>query len=165
VVVVAGALLQACQNLLERGIHPTTISEGYQLALTKALTILNSQSIQMTLENRSQLIGCVSTSLSSKVVSSSREVLAPLAVDAVMGIIDPKVDTNVDLRDIWITKKKGGTIEDSCIIKNGLVLPTNRPRRKAGGPMKMRDAKIAVIQFCLSSPKTDIENTVTVRSH
>lgn len=29
VVVIAGSLLKSCSNLLERGIHPTTISEGY----------------------------------------------------------------------------------------------------------------------------------------
>ena len=111
-----------------------------------------------------QLIGCVSTSLSSKVVSSSREILAPLAVDAVMSIVDPKVDTNVDLRNIRVNKKKGGTIDETAII-DGLCFPNNRPRRKAGGPTKMANANIAVIQFCLSSPKTDIENTVTVKTH
>lgn len=29
VVVIAGALLHACESLLARGIHPTTISEGF----------------------------------------------------------------------------------------------------------------------------------------
>jgi T-complex protein 1 subunit delta len=29
----------------------------------------------------------------------------------------------------------------------------------------MVNAKIAVIQFCLSSPKTDIENSVQIHSH
>lgn len=125
---------------------------------------MNAASVQIKLEDRMQLIGCVSTSLSSKVVSSSREILAPLAVDAVMSIVDPKVDTNVDLRNIRVNKKKGGTIDETSII-DGLCFPNNRPRRKAGGPTKMANAKIAVIQFCLSSPKTDIENTVTVKTH
>lgn len=29
VVVIAGALLKSCELLLEKGIHPTTISEGF----------------------------------------------------------------------------------------------------------------------------------------
>jgi len=128
------------------------------------LKVLNKMAIPIKLENKDVLIGCVSTSLSSKVVASSREVLAPLAVKCVMSIVDPKVDTTVDLRDIRISKKKGGTIDDTEIIP-GLVFSNNRPRRKAGGPTKMANAKIAVIQFQLSSPKTDIENTVTVKSH
>ena len=74
-------------------------------------------------------------------------------------IIDPKKDTNVDLRDIKVVKKKGGTIDDTEMI-NGLVFSNLKPSRKAGGPLRMKNAKIAVIQFCLSSPKTDIENSV-----
>ena len=40
VVVVAGSLLEACIGLLEKGIHPTTISEGFQLSLNKYNNIL-----------------------------------------------------------------------------------------------------------------------------
>jgi T-complex protein 1 subunit delta len=79
-------------------------------------------------------------------VSSSRDVLAPLAVESVMSIVDIKTDTNVDLKNIRISKKKGGTIDDTEIIP-GLVFSNNRPRRKAGGPTRMSNAKIAVIQF------------------
>jgi len=77
-----------------------------------------SHSIELS--DREALINLVSTSLSSKVVASNREKLAPLAVDAVMQITNPEVDTNVDLRDISICKKKGGTIDDTEIIR-GLV--------------------------------------------
>ncbi len=104
------------------------------------------------------------TSLASKVVSASAKKLSPVAVDAVLKVIDPAVDNNVDLRDIRITKKKGGTIDDTELIE-GIVFSDQKPAKKAGGPGKMEKAKIAVIQFCLSSPKTDIENSVQVRSH
>lgn len=52
VVVVAGALLKACELLLEKGIHPTTISEGYQLALAKALEVLQEMKQPVSLEDR-----------------------------------------------------------------------------------------------------------------
>lgn len=55
-----------------------------------------------------------------------------------------KDSTNVDLKDIRICKKKGGTIDDTCIV-DGLVFSELRPRRKAGGPTRMPNAKIAVI--------------------
>ena len=45
---------------------------------------------------------------------------------------------------------------------NGLVFPNNKPSHSAGGPSKMKDAKIALIQFCLSSPKTDVENSIII---
>jgi T-complex protein 1 subunit delta len=62
------------------------------------------------------LIECVNTSLSSKVVSSYSSLLSPLAVNAVMKIINPETDINVDLKDIRIVKKLGGTIDDTELI-------------------------------------------------
>jgi T-complex protein 1 subunit delta len=40
VTVLAGALLAGCQDLLAKGIHPTTIAEGYQRAAHAAIEIL-----------------------------------------------------------------------------------------------------------------------------
>ena len=47
------------------------------------------------------------TCLSSKVVSQNCETISPMAVDAVLGIIDPLNATNVDLRDIKVYKLCG----------------------------------------------------------
>lgn len=46
--------------------------------------------------------------------------MAPIAVDAVMRIVDVEKDHNVDLRDIKVVKKVGGTIDDTELIE-GLV--------------------------------------------
>lgn len=58
----------------------------------------------------------MNTSLSSKVVSANSELLSPMAVDAVLKIIDPETTTNVDLKDIKIVKKLGGTIDDTQLV-------------------------------------------------
>ncbi len=42
-----------------------------------------------------------------QVVSQHTHILAPIAVQAVLRVIDPKVDTNVDLRNIRVVKKLG----------------------------------------------------------
>lgn len=47
------------------------------------------------------------TCLSSKVVSQNCETISPMAVDAVLGIIDPETATNVDLRDIKVKTDPG----------------------------------------------------------
>ncbi|CAM5999763.1 unnamed protein product [Sphagnum balticum] len=84
-------------------VHPT--------AKMVALDIIKNQlSIPVEISNRDTLIECVTTSLSSKVVSSNSDILSPMAVDAVLRIIDPKTAVNVDLKDIRIVKKLGGTI-------------------------------------------------------
>lgn len=95
------------------------------------------------LNDREMLTHCVTTSLASKVVSSNLT-LAPLAVDAILRIIDTKTATNVDLNDIKIVKKMGGTIDDTELVK-GLVFPDNRASHSAGGPSELKNPKIALI--------------------
>jgi T-complex protein 1 subunit delta len=60
----------------------------------------------------------------------------------------------VDLRDIRIVKKVGGTIDDTELV-DGVVLNQNVVTA-AGGPTRMEKAKIAIIQFQLSAPKPDV---------
>ena len=120
----AGALLKAAESLLDRGIHPNIVSEGnpmvmlgFQRALDSSLDIIkNSLSIPVEISNRATLIECVNTSLSSKVVSANSELLSPMAVDAVLKVIDPQTAVNVDLRDIRIVKKLGGIIDDTTLV-------------------------------------------------
>jgi T-complex protein 1 subunit delta len=116
------------------------------------------------LNNRDQLIQNAITSLSSKVVSQHSDLLAPMAVDAVLKIIDKDVDTNADLRDIHVSKKLGGTVDDSELIE-GLVFVDKKVSHFAGGPSRIKDAKVGLIQFCLSAPKTDLENNVVVHDY
>lgn len=113
VVVIAGALLKACTELLQKGIHPTAISDGFNVALLKAMEVIDGMALEVDLNNRDQLIQNAITSLSSKVVSHHSDLLAPMAVDAVMKIIDKSTAENVDLRNIRVSKKLGGTIDDS----------------------------------------------------
>jgi T-complex protein 1 subunit delta len=153
VVVIAGALLDAASKLLSKGIHPTVISESFQKAALKSREILQKMSIPVKLTDRQSLLQSASTSLNSKVVSQHSSLLAPIAVDAVLKVIDPSIAHNVDLRDIRIINKVGGTIEDTELI-DGLVL--NQKAAGGDGPKRIEKAKIGLIQFCISPPKTDV---------
>lgn len=82
--------------------------------------------------------------MSSKVVSNNRQHLSPLAVDAILKVIDTKTATNVDLRDVKVVKKLGGTIDDTSLVE-GLVFPSLKPTKSANGPTSMKNAKIALI--------------------
>merc|ERR1712086_871634 len=163
VVVIAGALLRACQELLNKGIHPAAISDGFNVALTKAKEVIEGMGTPVDLNDRDVLIQNCVTCLSSKVVSSNSDVLAPMAVDAVMRIIE-KTDTNVDLNQIKVSMKLGGTVDDSELI-DGLCFTNNKVSHFAGGPTRIQNAKIGLIQFCLSAPKTDLENNVVVTDY
>lgn len=92
-----------------------------------------------------------------KVVHEHSGMLAPMAVDAVLKIVNPNKDTNVDLKDIHIIKKLGETVEDSQLV-DGIVF--TQKSQGVGGPSKMEKAKIGLIQFCISPPKTDVSSVI-----
>ena len=180
VVVIAGSLLGAAERLLGKGeersyqlkipllimkivgLHPTVIAEAFQHAATKAVEILHSMSVPIQLTDRATLLKAATTSLSSKIVSQEPK-LAPMAVDSVLRVIDPKTAENVDLKNIRMLKRLGGTIDDSEMI-DGLVL-NQQVLKSGGGPTRMEKARIGLIQFQLSPPKPDMENSIVVNDY
>ncbi|KIH87611.1 T-complex protein 1 subunit delta [Sporothrix brasiliensis 5110] len=156
VVVICGSLLGAADRLLSKGIHPSVISESFQRAAAAAVKILHGMSQPVALTDTSALLQAANTSLSSKIVSQYANLLGPMAVNAVTKTIDLKTADNVDLRNIRVVKKVGGTIEDSELV-DGLVL-TQPVLKNAGGPTRIEKAKIALVQFQLSPPKPDAIN-------
>ena len=90
-----------------------------------------------------------------QIVSQYSTILAPIAVTAVTRLVTP-TSTNVDLKDIRIVKKVGGTIEDTVLVE-GVVL-NQTVITNAGGPTRMEKAKIGLIQFQLSAPKPDVSD-------
>jgi T-complex protein 1 subunit delta len=109
------------------------------------------------------LYNAACTSLESKVVSSHCHILAPIAVKSILSILDRKHSFNVDLKRIKIIKKMGGTVEQTELI-NGIAI--DYPVIKSyGGPNKMINARVALIQFSISSPSTDTENSLVIENY
>jgi len=166
VVIFAGAFLSACKNLIERKLHPSLISDALKVATDEALKILHEMKIPFATgdtfspEEREVLIDSAKTSLSSKLASQWSDTLAPLAVDAVLRIHDK---SHVDLRDIKVVQRVGGVIDDSELV-DGIVFP-HRIQRSGNEPRLIKDAKIALLQFQLSPPKTDMESQVILNDY
>ncbi|KAK4230613.1 T-complex protein 1 subunit delta [Podospora fimiseda] len=163
VVVICGSLLGAADRLLGKGIHPSVISESFQRAAAASVKVLHDMSQPIALTDTAALLQAANTSLSSKIVSQYSNLLGPMAVNAVVKTIDLKTADNVDLKNIRIIKKVGGTIEDSELV-DGLVL-TQPVIKSGGGPARMEKAKIGLIQFQLSPPKPDMENSISVNDY
>jgi len=163
VCVIAGSLLNACHQLLVKGLHPTTIAEAFVIAANSCDKILQECAQPVTLDERDRLVDAVTTCLSSKVISQNSETLAPLAVDAVLNVLKAASTTTVDLHAIKIVKQVGGTVDDTELV-DGIVFAQGA-KKAAGGPTRVEGAKIGLIQFCLSAPKTDMENNVVVSDY
>ena len=168
VVVLAGALLDSASVLLRKGLHPSNVAQYFLQAAETACECLRKVARPVVADNRDQLLHAVETCLSSKVVSQNTDLLAPIAVDSVLSLLAGSSTNNsnnsrtVDLRDIRLVEQVGGTVDDTELI-HGLVLTKGSAR--SGGPKSMKQAKIALIQYCLSAPKTDMDNQVVVSDY
>merc|ERR1711977_422029 len=79
-----------------------------------------------------------------------------------MKVIDPS-NNSCDLNDIKVIQCFGGTVDDSEMV-DGIVFP-KKAAHFAGGPTRIDNAKIGLIQFCISPLKTDMENNVVVSDY
>jgi len=163
VVVIAGSLLGACERLLEKGIHASAIATAFGKASAKAEEILEKVAIPIKLSDRDQLLKSAVTALNSKVVSQHSASLGPIIVDAMLRVLPSLDATTVDLRDIRIIKKLEGTVDDTELV-DGVIFDKGCSH-VGGGIDRMDKAKIAFIQFCLSAPKTDMDNAVIVSDY
>ena len=66
--VLAGALLEQAEKLLDRGIHPIRIADGYEMAAKQAVDVLDKigDTFQVDLNNPEPLIRLAMTTLGSK---------------------------------------------------------------------------------------------------
>merc|ERR1712164_82766 len=143
VVVLAGAMLENAEKLLDRGIHPIRIADGYERACEVAVQRLNeiSDTVEFNNEDTSNLLKTCMTTLNSKVVNRHLEQMAQIAVDAVLGVADlERKDVNFEL--IKVEGKVGGKLEDTCLV-HGIVLDKDISHPQMDKTIK--DAKIAIL--------------------
>ena len=90
VVVLAGALLEQATELIDKGIHPIRIADGYDTACEVAVKELDriSDEIEFGRDNTENLFKVAKTSLGSKIVSKAHDQFAQIAVDAVLSVAD-----------------------------------------------------------------------------
>jgi T-complex protein 1 subunit delta len=61
VTVICGALLSRCLGLLDKGVHPTLISEAFQLACNKAVEVLKDVAQPVDLKDKGALVDAAMT--------------------------------------------------------------------------------------------------------
>ena len=163
VIVLSGSILSASLNLIKRGVPVAKLTKCLSMFLDETKKILLKLAIPINLKNSAILYNAACTALESKVISSYCHILAPIAVKSVFLVLDKKGAFNVDLKRIRIIKKIGGTIEQTELI-DGVAI--DYPVIKSyGGPNKIKNAKIGLIQFTIDSPNTDTDNLLVIENY
>ncbi|XP_065216496.1 T-complex protein 1 subunit epsilon [Planococcus citri] len=162
VVVLAGALLEQAEVLLDKGIHPIRIADGFELAAqfcTKYLESI-SDSFPVDPKNLEPLIQTAMTTLGSKIVNKCHRQMAEIAVNAVMSVADfEQKDVNFEL--IKVEGKVGGRIEDSILVK-GVVVDKDFSHPQM--PKVLRDVKLAILTCPFEPPKPKTKHRLDVTS-
>ena len=159
-VIFGGALLARAEDLLNKDVHSSTIIDGYQAAADKTLEIYSQLSKKIQPDDRDSLIKIASTSMQSKLISEDSGSLSKIIVDAILSIATKKGDKySVDLENIKVEKKSGGSIQDTQIVK-GIVL--DKEIVHSGMPTKIEKAKIALINSALEIEKTEMSAEIRI---
>ncbi|XP_014666354.1 PREDICTED: T-complex protein 1 subunit epsilon-like [Priapulus caudatus] len=162
VVVLAGALLEHSELLLDRGIHPIRIADGFEIAARVAVDQLDkiADSFPVDLNNLEPLIQTAITTLSSKIVNRCGRQLAEIAVDAILAVAD--LDRkDVDFELIKVEGKEGGRLEDTMLVR-GVVVDKDFSHPQM--PKVVRDAKIAILTCPFEPPKPKTKHKLDVTS-
>ena len=161
-VIVAGELLKAAEDLLAKDVHPTVIINGFKKALDEAIKHAEKIAKSVSLDDEEILKKIASTALTSKAVHGVREKFAEIAVKAVKQVAEErKGRIYVDLDNIQIIKKHGGSLADTKLIY-GIVL--DKEVVHPGMPRRVENAKIALIDAPLEIEKPDITAKINITS-
>ena len=160
VVILAGALLENAESLINQNVHPIIIVDGYRKAAKKAKQYLEEIADVVTANDKSILQKIAKTAMQTKLVRKDSSHLAELVVKAVTAVSEQEGEKFVvDIDDIKVEKKAGGSIED-CKIIEGIVL--DKEIVHGGMPKKINDAKIALINSALEISKTETDAKINI---
>jgi thermosome len=164
VVLLAGALIEKAEDLITKDVHPTIIVDGYRKSATKAIEVLNSIAQKIDPNDKEQLTRIAKTALQTKLISREADAVSQIVVNSVLQVSEPNPDGNgyrVDLDDIKVEKKAGGSLADTKMIK-GIVL--DKEVVHGGMPKRVEKAKIALVNSALEIEKTEFDAKININS-
>ena len=161
-VILTGALLEKAEELIDKNVHPSVIVDGYTAASNEALQILDKIAIKVKTDDKDLLAKIANTSMYSKLVSEDSPVLSKIVVDATQLVADINEKTKalkVDLDNIKVEKKAGGSIHDTSLIR-GIVL--DKEVVHSGMSKRIEKAKIALINSPLEIEKPEMSAEIRI---
>ena len=161
--------------MLDRGIHPIRIADGFDRACVVAVEELDriSDRVEFSTENTDNLLKTAMTSLGSKMyvytffqlqislccsVSKEHRQFAQIAVDAVLTVADlERRDVLFDL--IKVDGKVGGSLADTSLIKGVLI---DKDMSHPQMPHSVKDARLAILTCPFEPPRPKTKHKLDI---
>lgn len=165
VVLIAGGLMERADQLLQRGISPVVISNGYIKGLEISLQVLDEISEESTDFNVIELMRnlantCLGTKITSYSLNDQSNSLADLVIEAVYTLTN-RFSKDFDDYDIKI-EEKSGNMSDTQLIK-GVVIDKTFDNHSIN--KKIENAKILLIDDDLEPKRTKINAEIIGNSY
>ncbi|BBL62915.1 thermosome subunit [Methanobrevibacter arboriphilus] len=155
-VIIAGELLKKAEELLDDGIHATTVVRGYRQALNKVYEILEDISIDS--KDQDTLIDVAMTAMTGKGSEKAKKPLAELIVEAVLKVEE---DGEVDKKNINIQRVSGASVDESEIV-NGILV--DKGKADPNMPKEVKNAKIALLKYPLEVKDLETDAKINLTS-
>ena len=159
VVVLAGALVERAEELLDMGIPPTIISDGYLNALDMAIEILRAISVESINSDRMIMESLAGTCLTSKAISHITEEMkiVRLIVNSICQIANFS-NNYVDVDDIKIEEKMGSISETELI--NGIVI--DKTIDNSSMPHIVENARVLLLDIDIENEQTKADAQISI---
>ncbi len=161
-VILAGELVGKAEELINKDIHPTVIVDGYRRAQEKALQVLTDIAVKVDPKDKETLRKVAAISMATKLVTESRDMLADIAVDAMLQVSQKTTEGfKADVEDVKVEKKPGESLAETKLIQ-GVVL--DKEVVHSGMPKRVEEAKIALVNAALEVEKTEFDAKINIQN-
>ena len=163
-VVLAGSLIEKAEDLINKQVHPTVVVDGFKKASQKSIDTLREIAVKVNPQDRDFLNKIARISMASKMVSANSQHLSNIVVDAALAVSEKIAEDDkfkIDIDNIKVEKKAGGSVQDTQII-HGLVL--DKEVVHGGMPKQVHNAKIALVNSALEIEKTEFDAKLNINT-
>ena len=162
VVVLAGALVEKAEELLDMGIAPATIVDGYLTWMQICLEALQNIAKRFSNYDKEVIQGLAITCLRPKSAISyfiRRKDDPKLVVDAIYAVAD-FANSRIEVNDIKIEEKIGNTMDTTLV--NGVVI--DKIIDNSAMPRAVENAKVLLIDEELEGKRTRTDAEISINS-
>ena len=152
-VVIAGALLESAQGLLDQQIHPTVICRGYRKAADLVAEEIKGYGWEA---DEKDLKEVAKTALTGKSAEAAGEVISEMCVQALDAV---KEGDKVELDNIKVLSFEGGTHGESKLIEGVLI---EKERLHTEMPTDLTDASVLLLTTAIEMKESKMEARLNI---